>query len=87
MNSAKGAGANLVAMTDRFFLSRPYSSKWVAKFARDSLLYWKCIGSRQDGRTDAQYNNDIDFGAAHPSGATPEECRVIGRWIDTGIQN
>ncbi len=87
VQSAKGSGASLVAMTDRFFLSRPYSSKWVAKFARDSLLYWKCIGSRQDGRTDAQYNNDIDFGAAHISGATPEECRVIGRWIDTGIQN
>jgi hypothetical protein len=87
VNSAQGSGANLVAMTDKFFLSRPYSSKWVAKFARDSLLYWKCIGSRQDGRTDAQYKNDIDFGAAHTSGATPEECHVIGRWIDTGIQN
>ena len=35
----------------------------------------------------AQYNNDIDFGPAHASGATPEECRTIGRWIDTGIQN
>ncbi|MEZ5501496.1 MAG: hypothetical protein R3E50_02140 [Halioglobus sp.] len=87
VKSAAGTGANLVAMTDRFYLSRPYSSKWVARFARDSLLYWKCVGSRQDGRTDKQYHNDIDFGAAHVSGATPEECRVIGRWIDTGIQN
>ncbi|HEY6130597.1 MAG TPA: hypothetical protein VIV27_01195 [Halioglobus sp.] len=87
VKSAKGSGANLVAMTDRYFLSRPYTSKWVAKFARDSLLYWKCLGSRQDGRTDKQYNYDIDFGAVHTSGATPEECRVIGRWIDMGIQN
>lgn len=81
-----GSGARLTAMTGHFQLARPYTSKWVAKFARDSLLYWKCVGSRQDGRTDAQYTNDIDFGAAHVSGATPEECVTIGRWIDTGIQ-
>ena len=74
-------------MTAQFELQRPYTSKWVAKFARDSLLYWKCVGSRQDGRTDRQYNNDIDFGREHVSTATPEECRVIGQWIDTGIQN
>jgi hypothetical protein len=67
-------------------LARPYTSKYVAKFARDSLLYWKCIGSREDGRTDRQYNNDIDFGVAHTSGATPQECRTIGQWIDSGIQ-
>ena len=87
VNSAQGTGAKLQAMTERFFLSRPYTSKWVAKFARDSLLYWKCTGARQDGRTDGQYDNDIDFGPAHNSGATPGECAVIGRWIDTGIQN
>tara|TARA_R110000823_G_scaffold144958_5_gene275097 strand:- start:16552 stop:20232 length:3681 start_codon:yes stop_codon:yes gene_type:complete len=87
VNSAAGKGAHLVAMTDYFDLPRPYSSKWVAKFARDSLLYWKCVGERTDGRTDGQYPNDIDFGPAHDSGATAEECRVIGRWIDTGIQH
>ena len=76
-----------MAMTNRLFLSRPSTSKWVAKFARHSLLYWKCMGSRQDGRTDAQYKNDINFGPAHESPATAEECKVIGRWIDTGIQN
>lgn len=65
---------------------RPYTSKWVAKMARDSLLYWKCMGARQDGRTDAQYDNDIDFGPAHKSSATPTECQVIGQWIDQGIQ-
>jgi hypothetical protein len=85
--SAGGQGADLVAMTDRFDLPRPYSSKWVARFARDSLLYWKCVGSRQDGRTDKQYANDIDFGPAHESGATAQECQTIGRWIDTGIQH
>jgi len=85
--SAGGSGARLVAMTESFDLPRPYTSKWVAKFARDSLLYWKCMGSRQDGRTDRQYPNDIDFGPSHESGATPEECRLIGRWIDTGIQH
>jgi hypothetical protein len=87
VRSKAGQGSQLIAMTSRFDLSRPYTSKWVAKFARDSLLYWKCIGSRQDGRTDAQYNNDIDFGPPHVSGATPEECHLIGRWIDEGIQS
>ncbi|MEM9255889.1 MAG: hypothetical protein AAGA91_10590 [Pseudomonadota bacterium] len=68
-----------------FRLPRPYTSKWVAKFARDSLLYWKCMGARQDGRTDRQYADDIDFGSAHPA-ADPEDCAVIGHWIDQGIQ-
>ena len=86
VKSGAGSGAKLIAMTSRFRLSRPYTSKWVAKFARDSLLYWKCVGSRQDGRTDAQYADDIDFGPAHATEATPEECLTIGRWIDTGIQ-
>ncbi|NND69308.1 MAG: hypothetical protein HKN19_17080, partial [Halioglobus sp.] len=86
VQSSNGKGARLRAMTSQFELPRPYTSKWVAKFARDSLLYWKCVGSRQDGRTDRQYNNDIDFGPAHDSGATVAECRTIGQWIDTGIQ-
>jgi hypothetical protein len=87
VNSVAGKGAALTAMTDRWDLSRPYSSKWVSRFARDSLLYWKCVGSRMDGRTDSQYPNDIDFGPAHKSGATRQECQTIGRWIDTGIQH
>lgn len=68
-------------------LPRPSHGKWIEKFARESLLYWKCIGARADGRTDAQYANDIDFGPAHVSGATREECLTLGRWIDTGIQS
>jgi hypothetical protein len=87
IKSQSGKGGHFQAMTNQYFLGRPYTSKWTAKFARDSLLYWKCMGSRQDGRTDKQYNNDIDFGLEHPSTATPEECRVIGEWIDTGVQN
>ena len=69
-----------------FKLPRPYTSKWVGKLARNSLLYWKCMGERMDGRTDAQYPTDIDFGSAHPTDATPAECRAIGNWIDQGIQ-
>lgn len=64
----------------------PYRSKYAEHFALNSLLYWKCLGSRQDGRTDAQYGNDIDFGRTHISGAAAAECRMIGRWIDTGAQ-
>jgi hypothetical protein len=83
-NGDKAAG--LIAMTNKMVLARPYTSKWTAKFARDSLLYWKCMGSRQDGRTDKQYSTDIDFGPAHEAPATPEECQVIGKWIDNGVQ-
>ena len=86
VESGSGTGAKLAAMSRKFELQRPYTSKWVAKFGRDSLFYWKCVGSRQDGRTDGQYGDDIDFGPAHDSGATPQECQTIGRWIDTGIQ-
>ena len=67
-------------------MPRPYTSKWVGKLARNSLLYWKCMGERMDGRTDRQYSNDIDFGSAHPTDATAGECRAIGQWIDQGIQ-
>ncbi|MFT4613986.1 MAG: hypothetical protein ACI9NT_001128 [Bacteroidia bacterium] len=86
VNTADGKGANLQAITSVYALQRPYTSKWVAKFARDSLLYWKCVGARRDGRTDKQYRNDIDFGPAHPTEATAQECRTIGQWIDTGVQ-
>lgn len=88
VTAAGGSGATLEAMTENFMLHRPYTSKWVAKFARDSLLYWKCMGSRQDGRDDSDYANDIDFGAAHSGTGhtvTAAECRTIGRWIDSGI--
>lgn len=71
---------------NNFMLSRPYTSKWTAKLARNSLLYWKCMGSRQDGRTDSQYPDDIDFGPAHPRAASFFECLAIGYWIDQGIQ-
>jgi hypothetical protein len=69
-----------------FNLPRPYTSKWVGKLARNSLLYWKCMNERMDGRTDGQYSDDIDFGSAHPTDATLEECSAIGHWIDQGIQ-
>ena len=75
-----------VASNGSFNMARPYTSKWVEKLARNSLLYWKCINGRQDGRTDRQYPDDIDFGPDHPTTATPAECRRIGYWIDQGIQ-
>ncbi len=84
--TAAGPAQRILSARGDYILAAPYTSKYVAKFGRDSLLYWKCIGSRQDGRTDTQYNNDIDFGTAHASGATPAECALIARWIDNGIQ-
>jgi hypothetical protein len=53
-------------------------------FAGESLLYWKAANQRTDGRTDDTYNNDIDFGADHPTGITPTELKVIGDWLDSG---
>lgn len=70
----------------KYQMPRPYTSKWVGKLARNSMLYWKCMGSRQDGRTDRQYANDIDFGQSHPQAANILECMIIGQWIDQGIQ-
>lgn len=66
-------------------LHRPYTSKYVNNmFARESLLYWKAANQRTDGRTDNTYNNDIDFGAEHPSGMTAEELNILGDWLDSG---
>lgn len=67
-------------------MARPYTSKWVSKFARESLLYWKCANQRTDGRSDNTDPDDIDFGADHPTNATEQECQTIARWIDEGIQ-
>ena len=74
------------AGNNSFRLPRPYTSKWVAKMARDSLLYWKCMGERMDGRTDQQYGDDIDFGPAHAGADDKAVCHAIGQWIDQGIQ-
>lgn len=83
--SGGGSGAVLEGMTNAYTLHKPYTSKWISKFARDSLFYWKCKGQRMDGRTDAQYPDDIDFGVAHASTATSAQCSIIARWIDAGL--
>lgn len=71
----------------RYGLHRPQSSKYVnTLFARESLFYWKAINQRTDGRTDAQYDNDIDFGADHPTTLTAQELKVIEHWLDSGAQ-
>ena len=69
----------------KYALQRPYTSKYVhTQFARESLLYWKAANERMDGRTDATYSDDIDFGAAHPTEITPDELKVIAGWLDSG---
>lgn len=66
-------------------LKKPWLSKWVHMLsARQSLLYWKAANRRADGFTDSSASDDIDFGAAHPTGITPDELATLGRWIDTG---
>ena len=69
----------------RYGLHRPYTSKYVNNmFARESLLYWKAANERTDGRTDSTYDNDIDFGADHPTGMTEEELEILAHWLDSG---
>ena len=69
----------------QYGLHRPYTSKYVNNmFARESLLYWKAANKRTDGRTDDTYNNDIDFGADHPTDLNPPELDLIARWLDSG---
>jgi hypothetical protein len=73
-------------------LRKPQLSKYVRFMsARGSLLYWKTIDARTDGRTDGQFGadasfgfEDVDFGPEHPTDVTPEEAGVISRWIDAG---
>lgn len=64
---------------------RPQLTKYVRAFnALGSLLYWKAANQRTDNRTDAQIDNDIDFGANHPTTITSAELKILSRWIDTG---
>jgi len=67
-------------------LRKPQLSRFVRFHAAlGSLLYWKAANARTDGRTDADADDDIDFGEDHPTTITPEELRVLARWIDTGV--
>jgi hypothetical protein len=69
----------------KYGLQRPYTSKYInSMYARESLLYWKAANQRTDGRTDDTYDNDIDFGADHPTDITTVELKVIGEWLDSG---
>lgn len=64
---------------------RPQLTKYMRAFnSRSSLLYWKAANQRTDNRTDGQFNNDLDFGADHPTTITAEELGVLSRWIDIG---
>lgn len=64
---------------------RPFSSKYVnMAFALESLFYWKAVGYRADGRTDATQTVDVDFGANAHSYLTKDQARIIKNWIDSG---
>ncbi len=70
----------------KYGLQRPYISRYInSMFARESLLYWKAANRRADGRTDSSYDNDIDFGADHPTKMTPQELKLLAEWIDAGV--
>ena len=73
-------------------IRKPQLTKYVrALTARGSLLYWKAINQRTDGRTDTTYTRlsgpgweDVDFGPSHPTSITQEELANLARWLDTG---
>ena len=69
----------------RYGLQRPQWSKYInTMYARESLLYWKAANQRTDGRTDATYPDDIDFGTNHAVNITQAELRTIAEWLDSG---
>lgn len=66
-------------------LNKPQVSKYIrTPNSRRSLLYWKAKNQRTDNRTDSSFDDDVDFGANHPTDITPEELQTLARWIDTG---
>jgi len=66
-------------------LHRTLLSKYVdTMYAKASLLFWKVVNKRTDGRTDSLYNDDVDFGADHPTNVTQVEINIIGDWLDSG---
>ncbi len=65
--------------------ARPFLTRYMKSFnSRGSLLYWKAANERTDNRTDGQFADDIDFGAAHPTSITTEELGTLARWIELG---
>ena len=78
-------GVSADTYNEQYGFQRPYRSKYVnSMFARESLLYWKAVNERTDGRSDASYSDDIDFGADHPTTLTSGEIDTIADWLDTG---
>lgn len=64
---------------------RPFTSRFVSKFAIESPLYWYAANKRLDGRTNEARNWDIDYIAGHPvSGVTPAERSLLRDWLDNG---
>jgi Hydrazine synthase alpha subunit middle domain len=88
------AGQRFVPAGRRF--PHPFAKPQLTKYtralnARGSLLYWKAVNQRTDGRTDRTYTaasgpdwEDVDFGPPHPTGITPDELAILSRWLDTG---
>lgn len=73
--------------TRKYGLQKPMASKLTSTmYADESLLFWKASNQRTDGRNDSLYNDDIDFGADHPTDLTPQEINLIGDWIDAGSE-
>lgn len=69
----------------KYGFHRPLGSKYVSTmYCRESQLYWKAKNERTDGRADDLYNNDIDFGADHPTTMTAPELETLCGWIDAG---
>jgi Hydrazine synthase alpha subunit middle domain len=70
-----------------YFLPRPYFSRLVARHPRWSPLYWGCVNKRNDGYTNASFNdeittdpydnNDIDF--HEPAGGHLAAVRAVGK--------
>lgn len=72
--------------------SQPVALPWMTRyvnvfFARESLLYWKAVGQRTDGRSDNTRDDDFDYGTEqlHAHNALSDaDLHMLANWIDTG---
>ena len=79
-------GLGTPAGTETYFIG-PQQTRTIRGFqSRESLLAWKVLGARLDGRANDTRGGDIDFtpDPAHADLLTWDEKATLIRWIDLG---
>ncbi len=79
-------GLGTPAGTPPYFIG-PQQTRYIRGFqSRESLLAWKVLGARLDGRANDTRSGDIDYtpDAAHAGYLSWDEKATLIRWIDLG---